>query len=69
MKVGRKLTWLFALGIVVWQVSLTGSEKMTLACGFGVNQPCKLANNARRTLYGMAGGAAIGLLMLKGKKA
>ena len=68
MKVGTKLTALLAIAIGVWLVSETGSAKMTLACGFGLPQPCKKADSARRTLYVMASGFALGVVMRPGKK-
>ena len=68
MKVGTKLTALLAIAIGVWLVSETGSERMMLACGFGLPQPCKNADSARRTLYVMASGFALGVVMRKDTK-
>ena len=73
MTVGRKISAFLFLAIAVWQVSITGSERLMKGYNFtGPNAgpvPRREADNARRTLYFMAGGAAVGLLLLKDKKA
>ena len=59
----QKLGIFMLLAVAVWQVSLTGSQEMTIACGFGKPSPCKKADNARKLLYGMAGASALGLVL------
>lgn len=59
----NKFGWLLLLTVLVWQVTLTGSEKMTLACGFGLPQPCKVADSARRTVYLVSGALGIAILL------
>ena len=63
MKFGTKLSALLLITVSVWLVSETGSEKMTLACSFGLAQPCQNADSARRTLYLIAAGSALGIVM------
>ena len=63
----QKLGIFMALAIATWQVSLTGSEKMMRGYNwFGPNKGPALrsqADQARGTLYGMAGASALGLVL------
>ena len=67
MKVGTKLSVLLLISICAWQVSETGSDKMTLACGFWLSQPCKVADSARHLLYLVAAASALGVVMRRGR--
>lgn len=67
MTTKTKLTALLFLTICVWQVTLTDSDKMTLACGFGLPQPCKKSDGARRNLYLWLSAGAIGVILRKNK--
>ena len=61
MKPLTKITALLAIGILVWQVSLTGSNRQRIGPGGIVRE----SDNARRVLYFMASGAALGILIRK----
>ena len=73
MNATQKFTYIFALGIAIWQVSLTGSEKLMKGYNWtGPNSgPAlrKQADQARTTLYFMAGGGIVGILMRNKKQA
>ena len=61
MKIQQKIGGLFALGIAVYLVNQTGSERRMINGGtFG--------DQARRYLYGMAGASALGLVFCKDKE-
>ena len=64
MTIKAKLTALFAIGIAVWQINLTGSDRLMRGC-FLRPSPCPEGDGARTTLYFMASGAALGILMRK----
>ena len=69
----RKLVVLSVIGFAAWNVTLTGSEKMTQKYWrFDPDKrpfPAKSeGERARKTLYGLLGGAAIGVVIAGYKK-
>ena len=63
----KKLSALVAIGIATWMVSQTGSDKLMKGYNFvGPNKGPDLrrrANQARKTLYGMAAASVLGIAM------
>ena len=64
MTIKTKFTALLAIGIAVWQINLTGSDRLMRGCLFRPS-PCREGDSARTTLYFMASGAVLGILMRK----
>ncbi len=72
MKIQQKIVYLMLLGFAAYQVQLTDSNRLMKGYNWtGPNQgpvARKESDIARRTLYGMAGFAALGLVFRKEKK-
>ena len=60
-----KITGIAFIGILVWQVSLTGSGRMMRGCLFQPS-PCREGDSAKVLLYFAASGAVLAILTRKG---
>ena len=65
MTIKTKFTALLAIGIAVWQINLTGSDRRMMGCLLVPASACREGDAARQMLYFAALGGALGVLTRK----